>query len=206
MVGARIYIPKEQVSYHMKKYRSVEEMRGMQEQLFDLLPPPRPNYYGPEIKEAIVPDIVSAIMNCDRVNCADLDLFVEDVSNMLDEITTENFCDYSNYLSEVCGWKVDEQINSVLSKIPYMRHDAYEDLVHDWVLFNGVKPKYSAGQFVSFDHKQYGLLHGEITSVALASAEYYLAADIKEPDGQVDTHLFVRKYEDIIEQVVTHGV
>ena len=190
----------------MRKYRSVEEMKGMQEQLFDLPTPTRPDYYGPKVKEVIIPDITKAIINFVRVSFTDLEFYVEDVSNMLDEVITENFCDYSNYLSEVCGWKVDEQINSVLSRIPYMRHDAHQDLVHNWVLFNGIKPKYSVGQFVSFICKERGVLSGEITSVSFATAEYYLAADVKEPDGQMDTHLFIRKYEDIIEQVISHGV
>ena len=190
----------------MKNYRSVEQMKGMQEQLFDLSPPQRPDYYGPKVKETIIPYITKAIKNFAKVGFADLEFYVQDVSNMLDEVITENFCDYSNYLSEVCGWKVDEQINSILSKIPYMRQDVYQDLVHNWVLFNGVKPKYSAGQFVSFNHKEHGILSGEITSVSFATAEYYLAVDIKESDGQTDTHLFIRKYEDIIEQVNSHDL
>jgi len=190
----------------MKKYWSVEEMKGMQEQLFDLPPPRRPGYYGPEVKETIVPDVVNAIMNCDSVHLADLSLYAEDVSNMLSEVNTENFCDYSTYLEETCGWNVNEQIMSVLSRIPYMRHDLHEELVHKWVLSNGVKPKYSKGQFVSFRHEKYGLLFGEITSVSFATAEYYLATDVKESDDETDTHLFVIKYEDIIEQVFPHDV
>ena len=188
----------------MKKYRSLEEMKGMQEQLFDLPPPPRPGYYGFEVKKVIIPDIVTAIMNCTRARLMERIGYVEDVTNMLEEITTENFYDYSNYLEDVCGWEVNEPIMSVLAQIPYMRHEAHNDLVQYWVLLNGIKPKYSVGQYVSFNDTKYGLLVGEITSVDLARGQYYLAADIKESSGEIDTHPYIRKYEDIIEQVFSH--
>jgi hypothetical protein len=204
MGGARICIPRQQANYHMKKYRSLEDMKGMQEQLFDIPPPPRPDYYGVEVKRVIIPDIATAIMNCNRARLTELDGYVEDVTNMLDEIITENFYDYSNYLEDVCGWEVNEPIMSVLAQIPYMRHDAHDDLVQRWVLLNGIKPKYSVSQYVSFNDTKHGLLVGEITSVDLARGQYYLATDIEEPDGRVDAHPSIKKYEDVIEQVIPH--
>ena len=150
-------------------------MIGMQFQLFSDLPlPPRPKLFSDEVTlellDRILPKVIAWIES-DRkfgVSASEAEEVREDLMSAID------FEDSSYKIArslDDLGWSIDDELQDILKEVSQVRWDSWKINVRDWVLKNGLEPKFECGAEVSINLKGKTKV-GQVSKIYPDTAEY----------------------------------
>lgn len=174
-----------------------------QETLFDCGAPPRPGIYDRLVTEKLLDMLMPRVLRWlkdggENVDSLPKNEFVE-IRSQLKDVVDFNDDAYTivKELDQSHYWQVDTELINIMEDVGFMRHKAHNTLVSEWVDRNGVCPKYSAGQRVTFKHHGVDQV-GEVLTVEGKQAQYLVFCEslghVRKGNG---THGFYLNFEDV---------
>jgi hypothetical protein len=153
-------------------------MMGFQLQLFEGIGhPPRPKIYDNNVLEATLDSIMPAVKRWSDKNSSNFDDADDTREQLRDAIEFEDDSRrILNYLEDHYYWSVDRDLQEIMDGVADERYMALTNLVNRWVLQNGISPKYSTGQRVSFK-KENKTHEGVVVRVDESVAKYLVRCE-----------------------------
>ena len=174
-------------------------MTGMQLQLFkDIGYPPRPRIYDDQVLEATMEKVLPKVLKWREKNGTDYTDSDDVKTELKDAIEFEDDSrKILNYLEDHYYWSVNRDLQEIMDEVAEERYIALTQLTNQWVLQNGVSPKHSVGQRVSFVTKN-KTHEGVVAKVDESVAKYLVRCkQLGHVETGIGTHGTLLPFEDV---------
>jgi hypothetical protein len=129
-------------------------LTGTQLQLFDVGHSPRPQRFNHEILEFLLDELTPRAFTIVGSMGDDWNSIRDDLQLAVEFLDAPHAIE--KCLVEDCCWDVSVELRGILSEVEDIRNGLHERQVKRWVLQNGITPKYSRGQRVTFQRQEKG--------------------------------------------------